>query len=117
MTSTGQRADLNQFGATGRLNFAIKTTYPGKLMFGFGTALDGAVFVVASNINADGYGYINDGNWHQVSIPISAFAAAGARFDLTAVTNTLVIADIYDRTGNPGGSEAKVFVDAVYWSK
>ena len=117
LTSTGQRVDLNQFGTTGRLNFAIRTTYPGKLMFGFGTALDGAVFVVASNINADGYGYINDGNWHQVSIPISAFVAAGARFDLTAVTNTLVIADIYDRTGNPGGSEAKVFIDAVYWCK
>jgi len=117
LTTTGQRADLNQFGATGRLNFAIKTTYPGKLMFGFGTALDGAVFVVASNTNADGYGYINDGNWHQVSIPISAFVAAGANFNLSQVTNTLVIADIYERTGNPSGSEVKVFVDAVYWSK
>ena len=113
----GQRVDLNQFGTTGRLNFAIKTTYPGKLMFGFGTGLAGAVFVVASNTNADGYGYINDGNWHQVSIPISAFTAAGANFDLTRVTNTLVIADVYDRTGNPSGSTDKVFVDGVYWSK
>ena len=117
LTTTGQRADLNQFGTTGRLNFAIKTTYPGKLMFGFGTALDGAVFVVASNVNADGYGYINDGQWHQVSIPISAFVAAGAKFNLSQVTNTLVIADIYDRTGNPSGSETKIFIDAVYWSK
>jgi exo-beta-1,3-glucanase (GH17 family) len=111
------RVDLSQFQATGRLNFSVKTTYPGKLMFGFGTPVAGAVFVVASNTNADGYGYVNDGSWHQVSIPVSAFTAAGGKFDLTKVTNTLVVADIYDKTGNAKGSTTKVFIDAVYWSK
>lgn len=111
------RVDLSQFASTGKLNFSIKTTYPGKLMFGFGTTLAGAVFVVASNTNADGYGYVNDGTWRQVSIPMSAFTAAGGKFDLTRVTNTLVVADIYDRTGNGKGSTTKVFIDAVYWSK
>ena len=111
------RVDLSQFQTTGRLNFSIKTTYPGKLMFGFDTPLARAVFVVASNTNADGYGYVNDGNWHQVSIPISAFTAAGAKFDLTKVTSTLVVADIYDKTLNAKGSTTKVFIDAVYWSK
>jgi exo-beta-1,3-glucanase (GH17 family) len=115
--TTPPRVDLSQFQATGRLNFSIKTTYPGKLMFGFGTPVAGAVFVVASNTNADGYGYINDGTWHQVSIPISAFTAAGGNFDLTKVTNTLVVADIYDKTLNAKGSTTKVFIDAVYWSK
>jgi exo-beta-1,3-glucanase (GH17 family) len=114
----GDRVDLNQFQATGRLNFSIKTSYPGKLMFGFGTAAAGAVFVVASNTNADGYGYVNDGQWHKVSIPISAFTAAGGAFDLSKVTNTFVIADIYDRTGNTvRGNETKVFIDAVFWSR
>jgi hypothetical protein len=114
----GKRVDLNQFEATGRLNFSIRTTYPGKLMFGFDTPTAGAVFVVASNTNADGYGYINDGQWHQVSIPISAFTANGSKFDLTKVTSPLVIADIYDRTGNTArGNTTKVFIDAVYWSK
>ncbi len=117
LTSTGQRVNLSQFGATGRLNFAIKTTYPGKLMFGFGTAQAGAVFVVASNTNADGYGYINDGQWHQVSIPIAAFTAAGENFDLSRLTEAFVIADIYERTGNPSGSTTKVFIDGVFWSK
>jgi exo-beta-1,3-glucanase (GH17 family) len=112
------RVDLSQFQTTGRLNFSIKTTYPGKLMFGFGTPVAGAVFVVASNTNADGYGYINDGSWHQVSIPVSAFTAAGGKFDLTKVTNSLVVADIYDKTGNSArGNTSKVFIDAVYWSK
>ena len=115
--TTPPRVDLSQFQTSGRLNFSIKTTYPGKLMFGFGTTQAGAVFVVASNTNADGYGYVNDGNWHQVSIPISAFTAAGNAFDLTKVTNTLVVADIYDKTLNARGSTTKVFIDAVYWSK
>ncbi len=119
LTTTNTRVDLSQFLATGRINFSIKTSYPGKLLFGFGTKLAGAVFVTASNTNADGYGYVNDGTWHQVSIPISAFTAAGVKFDLTKVTNSLVIADIYTQTGNASsrGSTAKVFVDAVYWSK
>ena len=116
--TTPPRVDLSQFLTSGRLNFSVKTTYPGKLMFGFGTPVAGAVFVVASNTNADGYGYVNDGNWHQVSIPISAFTAAGGKFDLTKVENTIVIADIYDKTGNTArGDKTKVFIDAVYWSK
>ena len=119
LTTTNKRVDLSQFLTTGRINFSIKTSYPGKLLFGFGTKLAGAVFVVGSNTNADGYGYVNDGTWHQVSIPISAFTAAGAKFDLTKVTNSLVIADIYTQTANANsrGSTAKVFVDAVFWSK
>ena len=118
LTTNNTRADLSQFLTAGRLNFSIKTTYPGKLMFGFGTTVAGAVFVVASNTNADGYGYVNDGNWHQVSIPISAFTAAGGKFDLAKLTNAIVIADIYDKTGNATrGNTTKVFIDAVYWSK
>ena len=119
LTTNNTRADLSQFLTTGKINFSIKTTYPGKLMFGFGTTVSGAVFVVASNTNADGYGYVNDGAWHQVSIPVSAFTAAGAKFDLTKLTNALVIADIYDKTGNTAtkGNTTKLFIDAVYWSK
>jgi exo-beta-1,3-glucanase (GH17 family) len=118
LTTNNTRADLSQFLTTGKVNLSIKTTYPGKLMFGFGTTQAGAVFVVASNTNADGYGFINDGTWHQVSIPISAFTATGAKFDLTKVTNAIVIADIYDKTGNAArGDTTKVFIDAVYWSK
>ncbi len=112
------RTDLSQFQAGGRLNFSIKTTYPGKLMFGFGTAQAGAVFVVASNTNADGYGYINDGTWRRVSIPISAFTAPGNNFDLRRVTNALVVADIYERSGNTArGDTTRVFIDNVFWSR
>jgi exo-beta-1,3-glucanase (GH17 family) len=118
LATNSTRVDLNQFGASGRLNFSIKTTYPGKLMFGFDTTATGAVFVVADNNNADGYGYVNDGQWHQVSIPIADFIKAGGVFDLTKVTSAFVVADIYERTGNAArGDQTKVFIDAVFWSK
>jgi exo-beta-1,3-glucanase (GH17 family) len=118
LATNGTRVDLNQFGASGRLNFSIKTTYPGKLMFGFNTTATDAVFVVADNTNTDGYGYVNDGQWHQVSIPIADFVAAGGVFDLTKVTSAIVIADFYERTGNTArGDTTKVYIDAVFWSK
>ena len=124
--------DLSQFGASGRLNLSIRSTYPGKLRIGFltgsgNTAFD--AFVTVSNTNADGYGYTNDGQWHNVSIPISAIRAAGApsfgntaataQFDLSRVTNPFVVNDVYDATGNSGarGNTTKVFVDNIHWTK
>ena len=124
--------DLSQFESTGRLNFSIKTSYPGKLRFGFlsgsaATAFD--AYVTLSNTNADGYGYLNDGQWHAVSIPISAIKASGApsygntaanaKFDLSKVTNPFVMNDIYDTTGNTTikGNTTKIYIDGVYWSK
>jgi exo-beta-1,3-glucanase (GH17 family) len=126
------QTDLSAFEANGRFNFSIRTTYPGKLRVGFltgtgNTAYD--AFVTISNTNADGYGFLNDGQWHQVSIPISAIKASGApsfgntaataRFDLSKVTNPFVINDVYDVTGNNTirGNTTKVFVDNIHWSK
>lgn len=124
--------DLSPFEATGRLNFRIRTTYPGKLRFGFltgsgSTAYD--AYVTASNTNADGFGYVNDGQWHNVSIPISAIKAAGApsfgntpvnaKFDLTKVTNPFVINDVYDATGNTTikGNTTKIYIDNIHWTR
>ena len=124
--------DLSPFEATGRLNFRIRTTYPGKLRFGFLTgsgitAYD--AYATVSNTNADGYGYVNDGQWHNVSIPISAIKAAGApsfgntstnaKFDLTKVTNPFVINDVYDATGNTTikGNTTKIYIDNIHWTR
>jgi exo-beta-1,3-glucanase (GH17 family) len=124
--------DLSEFRANGKLNFRIKTTYPGKLRFGFLTgsgitAYD--VYITLSNTNADGYGYVNDGQWHDVSIPISELEKGGApsfgntpanaKFDLTKVTNPFVVNDVYDATGNTTikGNRTPIFIDNIYWSK
>jgi exo-beta-1,3-glucanase (GH17 family) len=124
--------DLSQFEATGKLNLRIRTSYPGKLRIGFltgsgNTAYD--AYVVVSNTNADGYGFVNDGQWHDVSIPITAIKASGApafgntaataKFDLTKVTNPFVINDVYDATGNTTikGNTTKIYVDNIHWTR
>ena len=105
-----------------------------KLEVGFMTGSGSSaydVYLTLSNTNADGYGYRNDGQWHNVSIPIAALRTAGApafgtsaptsRFDLTRVTHPFSIGDRYGSTGNAGGaavgSTVKVYVDEIYWSK
>ena len=130
-----QTVDLSKFEATGRLRFSIKTTYPGPIEIGFLTgqgltpsAYD--VYMVISNTNADGYGYINDGHWHEVSVPISELKKHGAMafgnfdptksyFDITKVTQPFVIGDRYANTGkaNNFNNNTKIYVDNIYWSK
>lgn len=124
--------DLSQFSATGRLNFSIKTTYPGAIEVGFltGSATSGSAYDVYLAIQPGEYGYLNDGNWHTVSIPISAITPRGAmafgmtdaaksRLDLTKVTNPFVIADRYASTGKAqnSGHTIKLHVDAIHWSR
>ncbi len=126
-------ADLSNF-ATGRLNFSIKTTYPGKLEFGFftGSTLDGTgydVYLAVDPAN-NSYGYKNDGTWRQVSIPIIDLVAKGAKasccqgssasmLDLTKVASPFVIADRYSVTGKATNynDKTKISIDAVYWSR
>lgn len=124
--------DLSQFGPTGKLNFSLKTTYPGAIEVGFltGVATTGSAYDVYLAIQPGEYGYVNDGNWHTVSIPISAITPRGAmafgmtdatksRLDLSKVTNPFVIADRYANTGKAqnSGHTTKLYVDAIHWSR
>jgi hypothetical protein len=123
LATNNTSADLSQFGAGGKLNLSIKTAYPGKLMIGFiTTGTDGKdvnVSIPISNTNADGYGFVSDGKWHAVSIPISAMTSGQPTVNLGKVTFPIVISDIYGTTGNTTakGDKTKVFVDGVYWSR
>jgi hypothetical protein len=125
--------DLSNF-ALGRLNFSIKTTYPGKLEFGFftGSAVDGSGYDVYLAVDpaSNSYGYKNDGTWQQVSIPLPDIIAKGAKasccqssanskLDLTKVSNPFVIADRYGVTGKATNfnDKTKIYIDAVYWSR
>ncbi|MFN7724350.1 MAG: glycosyl hydrolase family 17 protein [Rubrivivax sp.] len=124
--------DLSAFRASGTLNFSIRTTYPGTLEVGFltGTAGSASLFDVYLPLSPGQYGYRNDGQWHQVSIPISAIIPFGAKafdnsgsptavLDLTKVTNPFVIADRYGTTGKAQGSNITtvIEIDGVYWAK
>jgi exo-beta-1,3-glucanase (GH17 family) len=123
--------DLSQFDtASGRLNFSIKTTYPGKIEVGFltGTAADSSLYDVYWVLEPGQYGYQNNGQWQQVSIPITQIKTGGAPaygmqnssaavLDLTRVTNPFVIADRFAKTGKADQSQTPLEVDAIFWSK
>jgi exo-beta-1,3-glucanase (GH17 family) len=119
--------DLSPFDtADGYLNFAIKTTYPGALEVGFftGSTSSGTGMDVYLAIAPGQYGYLNDGAWHRVSVPIAAIAAkaapaygqpATATLNMAQVTEGFVIADRYAVTGNATVSTTPVLIDDIYW--
>ncbi|MFL6629782.1 MAG: glycosyl hydrolase family 17 protein [Vitreoscilla sp.] len=121
--------NLTNFQAAGTLNFSIKTTYAGKIEVGFltGTAGNSSLYDVYIPLASGQYGYVNDGNWHDVHIPIADITPHGAmafgmtdptraRLDLSTVTNPFVINDTYGVTGNTAGSTTPISVDNIYWS-
>ena len=127
--------DLSNFQAAGSLNFSIKSTYPGKIQVGFltgSTTTNTAVqaYLVIDPLAAQ-YGYVNDGAWHSVSIPISAIIAnatpaygqpASAKLNMTQVTQPFTVADLYASTGKTSaalgaGDKTTFFLDNIYWSK
>ncbi len=125
---TNSSENLTQFQTSGRLNFSIRTTYPGKLEVGFltGNASDLSLYDVYITLQPGQYGYLNDGQWHDVSIPISAITPYGApaygmpstaTLAMDRVTNAFVIADRYGVTGNAPGSTTPIHVDNIHWSK
>lgn len=124
---SGVETDLSNFqGSTARLNFRIKTTYPGKIEVGFltGSATDSSARDVYLAISPGQYGYLNDGNWHQVSIPVSHLIASGAPaygmpasavLQMNRVSNLFVVADRFANTGNAAGAKPAVWLDDIHW--
>jgi len=124
--------DVTNFRASGYLNFSIRTTYPGTLEVGFltGTAADASLWDVYIPLASGSYGYLNDGAWHDVRIPIADLIPHGAmssgmtdpnkaKLDLATLMNPFVVADRYSVTGKPANSAitTPVLVDNIYWSK
>ena len=123
--------DLTNFAA-GTLHFSIQTTYPGKIEVGFSTGFVATTdqFDVWMPLSAGQYGYVNDGTWRQVSIPIRDLLPFGAQgfgmnnspdafLDMSKVTNPFVIADRYIRTGKDAksGITTKINIDSIYWTR
>jgi exo-beta-1,3-glucanase (GH17 family) len=124
---TNEADNLSRY-ANGKLNFSVRTLYPGKLEVGFyvGSLTDGSAFDAYLPIAAGEYGYVNDGNWQQVSIPVADIrnrvaqrdGVALSRIDLGRVTAPLVIADRFAVTGKAPGTavSSPIQIDRVYWS-
>ena len=114
-------SNLSQFASAGHLQFDIKTNaYPGKIEVGFQLNTPENEMVDAYlQLSSGSYGYVNDGAWHHVSIPIThlvniakANLTAGNSVDLSMVISPFVIADRYGHTGLPNVYVDKIFVSS-----
>ncbi len=114
---------------------SVKSTGPGTIPAGFLTCATTAHTAVYAHIVIDRstlqYGYVEDGHWHAMSIPISATIAlatpacgqpATVKLDMTTVAQPFTIADLYASTGKTSGSPGygdmtSFYADDIDWSK
>ena len=95
---------------TGSLKFQFKSTYKGQFKFGITTAFWQSWINYAAGVEK--YGLIRDGNWHQVSIPLSAFNApdSGRNFDMMSIH------DAFQFAGDPPTGVTDFYIDNIYFS-
>ena len=95
--------------ADGSLKFHFKTTYNGPFKVGVKSGHGESWINFAPGAAA--YGLVRDGQWHQVSIPLSAFnnPNQGMHIDLGSVTQAFMFA------GDAPGAAADFYVDNIYY--
>lgn len=98
---TGYR-NMSRFG-NGRLKFHMRTTAGNSFKIGLNSSFGDSWIVFAPG--GPQYGLVRDGNWHEVSIPFSAFHD----LDLHALKQMFMLA------ADPPGSNVDVFIDNVYY--
>ncbi len=125
--------NLSSF-ATGHLDFAIRTTYAGKIRVGFSTGFASENTQTDNYLTIDPtnnpYGYVNDGAWHYVSLPIATIAQNSApsygmpttaKLNLGQVPQPFVINDAYAVTGNSASTNTTpnpvIDVDDISWTQ
>lgn len=59
------------------------------------------------SVAASSYGYVNDGEWHHIAIPLEDYAG----LDLTQVTGPLVM------IGDAGDQGERLYIDNVYYTQ
>ena len=95
---------------TGSLKFQFKSTYKGQFKFGVTTAFWQSWINYAAGVEQ--YGLVRDGNWHQVSIPLSAFnnPDSGRNIDLMSIHDAFLFA------GDPPTGVTDFYIDNIYFS-
>jgi exo-beta-1,3-glucanase (GH17 family) len=118
-STVGATENLSAYAATGTVNFSIKTTYEGRIEIGIASdTVDRAGAEAYLQIASGQYGYRNNGEWVQVSIPLAAFKAANPKLDLSLVTLRFILADRWAQTGNFARTGLpKLYLDGIYLAK
>ena len=95
---------------TGSLKFQFKSTYKGQFKFGITTAFWQSWVNYATGVEQ--YGLVRDGNWHQVSIPLSAFNVpdSGRNIDLMSIHDAFLFA------GDAPAAVTDFYIDNIYFS-
>jgi hypothetical protein len=105
-----KRRNLLNFAA-GYLNFSVKTTSADAFKVGINGGNDGDAWVSFTN-GSDPSGFVRDGQWHKVSIPMTRFLGA----DFTDIRQFFMVASD-DTNGLHVTAGQKYEFDEVYWSE
>ncbi|SMO75185.1 Por secretion system C-terminal sorting domain-containing protein [Saccharicrinis carchari] len=96
--------DLSHYD-NGYLKFALRTTADNNFWIGVGDQ-DGNEGKVEFNNGADPYGFQRDGQWHNISIPVSTLKIAG--LNLSKASNIFMIGG--------EGAVSNILIDDIYYS-
>jgi len=104
-----QPINLSNF-ANGFLKFNMKTTYTGQFKVGV-TSGHGESWINFA-AGASPYGLVRDGEWHEVSIPLSAFdnPNQGMHIDLASITQSFMF------SGDAPGTTTDFYIDNIHYS-
>jgi beta-glucanase (GH16 family) len=105
-----QSKNLQNF-AQGSMKFRFKTTYTGQFKVGVKSG-HGESWINFPAGGAAQYGLVRDGNWHEVTIPLSAFDQpnVGMHIDLGSMTGLFMFA------GDPAAGNADFYFDDIYYT-
>ncbi|WP_166648133.1 Ig-like domain-containing protein [Hymenobacter sp. UV11] len=94
--------------ANGSLKFQFKTTYAGQFKVGVKSG-HGESWINFPAGGAAQYGLVRDGNWHEVTIPLSTFDQPnlGMHIDLVSMTSLFMFA------GDPASGAADFYFDDI----
>jgi len=101
--------NLSNFAA-GFLKFNMKTSYAGQFKVGVNSGHGESWINFAAG--ASPYGLVRDGEWHEVSIPLSAFdnPNQGMHIDLASITQSFMFA------GDAPGTTTDFYIDNIHYS-
>ena len=107
--------DMTEF-INGNLVFQIKSTYSKAFNLGVQSGTWAIVNSTSSNafvsFGSGSYGFVNDGNWHNVTIAFADLIAAAPDLDLTDISTFFYIQD-----NSHGGMNDPIYIDNIYFTK
>ena len=109
MGVTNKYINLSNYD-TGYLKFQFKSSYKGQFKFGITTAFWQSWVNFSAGVEQ--FGLVRDGNWHQVSIPMSAFnnPDSGRNIDLMSVHDAFMF------SGDAPSSVTDFYLDDIYFA-